>query len=83
MLKGKRIVVTGVLTDGPIAWHVARLAQEEGASILVTGFGRAMRLTERPAQRLLDPPPILELLPPSHEMNRLVAEIPAELGVSG
>ena len=61
MLKGKRIVVTGVLTDGSIAWHVARLAQEQGASIVVTGFGRAMRLTERSAQRLPDPPPVLEL----------------------
>ncbi len=61
LLKGKRLVITGVLTDGSIAWHVARIAQEEGAEIVLTGFGRAIRLTQRSANRLPDPPPVLEL----------------------
>ena len=55
LLDGKRLVITGVLTDGSIAWHVARIAQEEGAEIVCTGFGRGMRLTERSVQRLPKP----------------------------
>jgi enoyl ACP reductase len=61
LLEGKRLVVTGVLTDDSIAWHTARLAQEEGAHLVLTGFGRGRRLTERAAQRLPDPPDVLEL----------------------
>jgi enoyl-[acyl-carrier protein] reductase I len=61
LLNGKRLVITGVLTDGSIAWHAARMAQEQGAEIVLTGFGRAIRLTERSAKRLPDPPPVLEL----------------------
>jgi len=76
LLKGKRLVITGVLTDGSIAWHVARLAQEQGAEIVLTGFGRAIRLTERSAKRLPDPPPVLELdiNEPTH-MDALVADL--------
>jgi enoyl-[acyl-carrier protein] reductase I len=61
MLQGKRLVITGVLTDGSIAWHAARIAQEQGAEIVLTGFGRAIRLTERSAKRLPTPPPVFEL----------------------
>ena len=61
LLAGKRIVVTGVLTDDSIAFHAARVAQEQGAQIVLTGFGRAMRLTERTAKRLPDAPDVLEL----------------------
>ncbi|MCJ7782057.1 MAG: enoyl-ACP reductase FabI [Acidimicrobiia bacterium] len=76
LLKGKRLVITGVLTDGSIAWHVARIAQEQGAEIVLTGFGRAIRLTERSAKRLPDPPPVLELdiNDPDH-MEALVADL--------
>jgi enoyl-[acyl-carrier protein] reductase I len=52
LLKGKRLVITGVLTDDSIAWHTARIAQEEGAEVVCTGFGRGLRLTERSVQRL-------------------------------
>ena len=61
LLEGKKLLITGVLTDGSIAWHVARIAQEEGAEIVATGFGRAMRLTERSIKRLPEPCDILEL----------------------
>jgi enoyl-[acyl-carrier protein] reductase I len=61
LLDGKRLVVTGVLTDDSIAWHSARIAQEEGAEIVLTGFGRGMRLTERSAQRLPTTPDVIEL----------------------
>jgi enoyl ACP reductase len=60
LLEGKRILVTGVLTDSSIAFHVARIAQEQGARLILTGFGR-MTLVERIAKRLPDPPPVLEL----------------------
>src|SRR6201981_2823593 len=60
ILDGKRILVTGVLTDASIAFHVARIAQAEGARIVLTGFGR-LSLVERIARRLPEPPPVLEL----------------------
>ena len=76
MLNGKRLVITGVLTDDSIAWHVARIAQEQGAEIVLTGFGRAMRLTERSAKRLPDPPPVLELdINDESHMEALVADL--------
>ena len=61
LLEDKKILVTGVLTDDSIAWHVARIAQEEGAEIVVTGFGRGLRLTERSVQRLPSECDVLEL----------------------
>ncbi|MFO7298745.1 MAG: enoyl-ACP reductase FabI [Actinomycetes bacterium] len=61
LLQGKRLLITGVLTDDSIAFHTARIAQEQGAEIVLTGFGRSMRLTERSAQRLPNPPDVLEL----------------------
>jgi meromycolic acid enoyl-[acyl-carrier-protein] reductase len=60
ILDGKRVLVTGVLTDSSIAFHVARLAQLEGATVVLTGFGR-LSLVERIARRLPQPPPVLEL----------------------
>jgi len=60
ILDGKRILVTGVLTNASIAFHVARIAQQEGAKVVLTGFGR-LSLVERIAKRLPDPPPVLEL----------------------
>jgi enoyl-[acyl-carrier protein] reductase I len=60
ILAGKRILVTGVLTDSSIAFHVARVAQEQGATVVLTGYGR-LSLVERIAKRLPDPPPVLEL----------------------
>jgi enoyl ACP reductase len=60
ILDGKRILVTGVLTDASIAFHVARVAQQEGATLVLTGYGR-LSLVERIAKRLPEPPPVLEL----------------------
>ena len=61
MLAGKRLLITGVLTKGSIAYAVAERAQQEGAEIVLTGFGRTRRMTERAAARLPDPPDVLEL----------------------
>jgi enoyl-[acyl-carrier protein] reductase I len=60
LLAGKRLLVTGVITDQSIAFSVARLAQEQGATVVLTGFGR-LSLVERIARRLPDPPPVIEL----------------------
>jgi enoyl-[acyl-carrier protein] reductase I len=60
LLDGKRLLVTGVITDASIAFSIARLAQEQGATVLLTGFGR-MTLVERVANRLPTPPPVIEL----------------------
>ena len=61
ILQGKNILVTGVLTDASIAFHVARLAQEQGANVVLSSFGRALRITERISARLPKPAPIIEL----------------------
>ena len=61
LLEGKRILVTGVLTDDSLAFAVARIAEEQGAEIVLTGAGRGLRLTERVARRLPSEPEVLEL----------------------
>lgn len=61
ILAGKNILVTGVLTDSSIAFHVARLAQEEGATVILTGFGRGLSLTKRISDRLPEKPVVIEL----------------------
>jgi meromycolic acid enoyl-[acyl-carrier-protein] reductase len=60
LLDGKRLLVTGVITDASIAFSIARLAQQEGAQVVLTGFGR-MSLVERVAARLPAKPPLIEL----------------------
>ena len=55
ILEGKRLVITGVITKDSIAFHVASRALEEGASIVLTSFGRVRRMTERAAARLSSP----------------------------
>jgi len=60
ILDGRRILVTGVLTDSSIAFHVARIAQLEGAAVVLTGFGR-LSLVERIARRLPQSAPVIEL----------------------
>ncbi len=61
LLDGKKLVVTGVLTKDSIAAAVARLAQEQGAELVLTSFGRGMRLTQRVAKTLPSPPEVVEL----------------------
>ena len=60
LLDGKRLLVTGVITDASIAFAIARLAQQEGATVVLTGYGR-MSLVERVARKLPEPPPVVEL----------------------
>ena len=57
----RRLLITGVLTDDSIAYAVAERAQALGAEIVLTGFGRGLRITQRIARRLPNEPPVLEL----------------------
>ena len=52
ILDDKKLLITGVLTDASIAFAVARLAQEQGAEIILTGAGRGLSLTRRTARKL-------------------------------
>jgi enoyl-[acyl-carrier protein] reductase I len=61
LLSGKKLLITGVLTDDSLAFGVAKLAQAEGAEIVLTGFGRALRLTQRTAKKLDPVPDVFEL----------------------
>lgn len=61
LLEGKRVLITGVLAESSIAFSVAKLAQEQGAEVVLTSFGRAMSLTKRAARRLPVEPAVLEL----------------------
>ena len=61
ILAGKKILVTGVLTDASIAFHIARLAQEQGATVILSSYVRVMSLTTRIAGRLPQPAPVIEL----------------------
>jgi enoyl-[acyl-carrier protein] reductase I len=80
ILDGKRILVTGVLTDASIAFGIAKTAQEEGAEVVLTSVGRAMRITERVARKLPEPCDLLELdvTNPDH-----VVEVREALGANG
>jgi enoyl-[acyl-carrier protein] reductase I len=61
ILEGKRILVAGVTMDSSIGFAVARVAQEQGATVLISNFGRALGITRRIAARLPVEPPVLEL----------------------
>lgn len=61
LLHGKKLLITGVLMDSSIAFHVAKLAQEQGAEVVLTSFGRAMKITQTVARRLPSTPPVIEL----------------------
>jgi meromycolic acid enoyl-[acyl-carrier protein] reductase len=61
LLEGKRVLVTGVLVESSIAFDVARLAQEQGATVVLTSFGRQLKLTQAIAKRLPSTPPVVEL----------------------
>jgi meromycolic acid enoyl-[acyl-carrier protein] reductase len=80
LLTGKRVLVTGVLNDASIAFSVARRAQDEGADVVLTSFGRAMSLTQRAARRLPTEPKIVELDVTSPEdLEQLAGRIGGQL----
>ena len=81
MLEGKRLLITGVLTDDSIAFHTARVAQELGAEVVLTGFGRGLSLTRRAARRLPSEADVLELdINDDDHMAALVATLDERWG---
>lgn len=61
ILEGKRILVAGVTMNNSIGYATAKVAQEQGATVLISNFGRALGITRRIAKRLPTEPPVLEL----------------------
>jgi len=61
ILDGKRILVTGVLTDASLAFGIARLAMDEGAEVTLSGAGRGLSLTRRTARKLPGEVDVLEI----------------------
>ncbi|MFA5882790.1 MAG: enoyl-ACP reductase FabI [Acidimicrobiia bacterium] len=61
LLEGKRVLVTGVLNNDSIAFSIARCAQEQGAEVVLSSFGRIMSLTQRSARRLPTEPEVVQL----------------------
>jgi meromycolic acid enoyl-[acyl-carrier-protein] reductase len=81
ILAGKRLLLTGVITHRSIAFAVAERAQLLGADVVLTGFGRARRLTERAAKRLPEPADVLELdVNSSADLDALAAELDSRWG---
>src|SRR6478752_10841178 len=80
LLDGKRILVTGVLNDQSIAYGVARVAQEQGADVVLSSFGRIMRLTERTARKLPTTPDIVQLdVTDPADLDALAERLPTDL----
>jgi enoyl-[acyl-carrier protein] reductase I len=81
LLDGKRLLITGVITKDSIAFAAASRAQEEGAEVLLTSFGRVRRLTERAAQRLPTPVDVLELdVNSDDDLGALTGELQSRWG---
>jgi enoyl-[acyl-carrier protein] reductase I len=76
ILEGKKILVTGVLTDASIAFHIARIAQEQGADVVLSSYGRVLSITTRIAGRLPKPAPIVQLdVTNTEDLNALEARV--------
>ncbi|MBT8241656.1 MAG: enoyl-ACP reductase FabI [Acidimicrobiia bacterium] len=81
LLSNKNILVTGVLTDDSLAFGVAREAQAQGAHVILTGFGRGKRLTQRTARKLDPVPEVLELdVTDPDQVISLIAELKDTVG---
>lgn len=81
ILEGKRILVAGVTMDSSIGFAVAKVAQEEGAQVVISNFGRALGITRRIAARLPQEPPVLELdVTDDEHLERLPGQLQEHLG---
>ncbi len=84
LLEGKRVLVTGVLTDASIAFHIARLAQTEGAQVVLSSYGRVLRLTQRVAGRLPETAPVVQLdVTDPADLDALPDRVREQLGEGG
>lgn len=81
LLEGKRLLVTGVLTEASIAFSVARIAQEQGARVVLTGFGRGLSITRRVGSRLPEAAEVLELdVTDQEQLDGLAEQLRRALG---
>lgn len=81
LLDGKKLLVTGVLTESSIAFHAARLAQQEGAEVVLTSFGRQLRLTQAIGRRLPAEAPVVELdVTSQDDLGALAERVRAHVG---
>ena len=81
LVAGKRLLITGVLTEASIAFTVAKLAQEQGAAVVLSGFGRGLSITTRIAGRLPRPAPVVELdVTDDAHLGALADRLTAEMG---
>lgn len=81
IVENKQILVTGVLTEDSLAFGVARTAQLEGATVVLTGFGRGLALTRRVARKLPEEPAVLELdVTDQAQLDLVAAELGERLG---
>ncbi len=86
LLTGKRLLITGVLTDASIAYGVAQTALDEGADIVLTGAGRGLSLTERISRKLRlpdgrEPVEVLELdITSAEQMDAVVSRLTEKWG---
>ncbi len=81
LLLGKNLLITGVLTDDSLAFGVAREAQLQGAKVILTGFGRGKRLTDRTARKLEPVPEVLELdVTDPEQVKALISELRDSVG---
>jgi enoyl ACP reductase len=81
LLDGKKLLITGVLDPRSIAFAVAALAQQQGAEVVLTGFGRGIRLTRRAAARLPTPPDVLDLdVTSEDDINAVAAGLESRWG---
>src|SRR5271156_443132 len=84
MLEGRRLLITGVLDRHSIAFSTAQTAQERGAEVILTGFGRTKRMTERAAAQLPRATEVLELdVNNAADIERVMVELDARWGALG
>jgi enoyl-[acyl-carrier protein] reductase I len=81
ILAGKKILITGVLTEASIAFAAARIAQEQGAEVLLSSFGRMLPITQKISQRLPRPVQVIELDATREEdLNALASKVKETIG---
>lgn len=81
ILAGKKILITGVLTEASIAFAAARIAQEQGAKVLLSSFGRMLPITQKISQRLPKPVQVIELDATKEEdLNALASQVKETIG---
>ena len=76
ILKDKKILITGILTDKSIAYASAKIALENGATVVANGFGKGLRITERAAKSLSDDIKVFEMdIENLDQVNKAVQDV--------